>query len=81
MEDFWQSNREVDFLLTAHAPFIKAQQAAIDSLYLRTSALSLVPRTWYYPGGWQAAWEENKRLRETLRKMEYKGAEHLAADL
>ena len=72
VEDFWQANRQLDYLL-ARKGFVKAHQMAADSLYVSTSDSSaLLPPDgrWWYPKGFHRQWEANTKWRRHVKRTE-----------
>ena len=67
VEDFWVSNRQLDFQLSQNA-MVKAHQLAIDSLYVHLHDASLLPKKrWWYPSGFHKTWRDNEHYRTLVR--------------
>lgn len=63
IEDFWLSNRVLDYFMGGHG-YSKFQQLAIDSLYMPWDRT--VEKRWL-PDGWDSIWGENQVYREAVR--------------
>ena len=64
VETFWLSDRIIDRFMT-ELGFAKAQQLAIDSLYVRWNAGNL-----WRPARWDEHWQLNQKYREEMRKLD-----------
>ena len=72
VEDFWQPNRQLDYLL-ARKGFVKAHQMAADSLYVSASDASMLlppDGKWWYPKGFHRQWEANTKWRRHVKRTE-----------
>lgn len=67
IEDFWNSNRQLDYLLSGMR-FVKAHQMAIDSAYVSLTALDLLPPSFVYPEGFHETWKFHVKWRNTVRQ-------------
>ncbi len=66
VEDFWNSNRQLDYLFSGLG-FVKAHQMAVDSTYVSLHALDLLPEKFVYPEGFQKAWDFHVEWRKGVR--------------
>lgn len=66
VEDFWASNRELDWLLNRKG-FVKLHQLPIDSLYVPRHVAARLPAALWYPAAAGASWSEWQSFRATHR--------------
>jgi FkbM family methyltransferase len=65
IEDFWLSNRVLDFFMTG-VGFAKIQQLGIDALYLPWKGGAAATR--WVPSDWEAMWQLQETYRNDMRK-------------